>query len=100
MRSEHTADAGRFERLLETQPVILHQHPSSFNTQEGGMSFVHMINGRLAAHFLERSEAPNAQYNLLANPLMIVAAIELVGNLAIFRRCVKRDVGVEQVQGD
>ena len=85
VRGEDIANPGRFERLLKGQPVILHQHPGPFNTQKGRVPFVHVVHGRLVAQFLQRPQAPNTQHDLLADALVMVAAVELVGDLAIFR---------------
>ena len=49
------------------------------------MPFVHVIDGRAEAQRLERAQAADAQHDLLLDALVIVAAVELIGDLAMLR---------------
>ena len=52
------------------------------------------------AQLLERAQAADAEHDLLADALVDIAAIELVGDVAVLAGPVLRDVGVEQVERD
>ena len=49
---------------------------------------------------LQRAHAADAQHDLLADARVDVAAVERIGDVAILRQHVLRNVGVEQVQRD
>ncbi len=78
--------------------VIRHQNANALDGQECGMPFVHVIDGGAEAQRLERAQAADAEHDLLVNALVIVAAVELIGDLAMLRRGVLRDVAIEQIE--
>ena len=46
----------------------------------------------------ERAHAADAQHDLLADARIVIAAVERIGDVAILRQHVFRDVGIQQVQ--
>src|SRR5665213_2322806 len=86
--------------FFEAEAVIRHQNSNSLDSQECGMPFVHVIDGGAEAQRLKRAQAADAEHNLLLDALVIVAAIEMIGDLAILRRSVLRGVAVDKVELD
>ena len=86
------------QRFFEAQTVIRHQNADSLDGQEGGVPFVHVIDGGAEPQLLERAQAADAQHDFLADALVIVAAIKLIGDLAMLGCGVLRDVAIEQVE--
>src|SRR5437763_17175124 len=62
------------------------------------MALVQMADRRLLAERAEGADAADAQDDLLLDPVLLVTAVELGGDVAILR-AVLGDVAVEQVQG-
>ena len=58
------------------------------------------INAGLESERFERPKTSDAQDDFLANTRVVIAAIELVGNGAIFRAEIFRDVGIQENQAD
>ena len=54
----------------------------------------------LQAHGLQRAHAADAQHDLLPDARIVVAAVERIGDVAVLRQNVFRDVGIEQVERD
>ncbi len=62
------------------------------------MPLVHVIHARFESEGRERPKTADAQHDFLPNARVVVAAVELVGNGAIFRTEIFRDVGIEENQ--
>ena len=77
-----------------------HVIPDELEGQECGVSFVHVIHGRMNAQGVEHSAAADAQKNLLANAIFEVPAVELIGDVAVFAAGVFGNVGVQQIEGN
>src|SRR5579863_3626572 len=84
MGSEDIIGARGMLGFFEAETVIRHQHSNSLDSQECGVAFVHVIDGGTEAQRLERAQAADAQHDLLLDALVIVAAVELIGDLAMF----------------
>ena len=56
-----------------------------------------MTDGRIFAHRSQGAQSADAQHEFLANAQIGIAAIELGGDVAVFRR-VASEIGVEQIQ--
>jgi hypothetical protein len=54
--------------------------------EEGRMTFVHVEHGRVETERAERADAADAEHELLAEPVLAVAAVEPVGDRAGPRR--------------
>ena len=63
------------------------------------MPFVHVAGGRGDAHRSQRADAADAQHDLLHQPHLDVAAVELIGDVLVLL-AVGRNVGVEQIERD
>ena len=100
VRGEDVADAGGFEGLIEGEAVFLHEDADALDGKEGGVAFVHVVDGWLDAEFGERAQAADAKDDFLADAFENVAAVELIGDFAVFGGAVLRDVGIENVELD
>ena len=67
--------------------------------EERGVALVHVIDLGLYAEGLQKSDAAEAKDGLLAEAIVGVAAVEVVGKLAV-PGVIAFDVGVEEEDGD
>ena len=95
---ENVVGARGVEGFVETQTLVRHQNANAFDGQERRVAFVHVIDGGVESQGFEGAQAADAEDDFLANALVIVAAVELVGDLAMLADGVLRDVAVEQVE--
>jgi hypothetical protein len=58
--------------------------PHVFERKKSGVAFVHMVNRGLQANRLQRSVAADSKQNLLPDSHLVVAAVQLVGQIALF----------------
>ena len=63
------------------------------------MAFVHVINRGLQAERLQRAMSADAEEDLLFQAHLQIAAVELIGDIAIFR-AIGGHVGIEQEEID
>src|SRR5262249_46689608 len=70
---------------------------NSLQPAESGVPLVHVTHGRSFPQSAECPDAANPQYHLLANPHVIVTAVELRGDVPIFRG-IFRDVRVQEIE--
>ena len=75
------------ERLGEGEPALRDERPCPLEAEEGGVALVHVEHRRLEPERAERPRAADAEHDLLADPVLAVAAVQQV-----------RVVGVEQVE--
>ncbi len=75
---EDVPGAGGLERLREAQPLLVHEHPDPLEAQEGRMPLVHVTDHRPEPHRVERAQAPDPEHDLLADPVLLIATVELV----------------------
>ena len=83
---EDVVGARGVQRFFEAQTLLRHQNANSLDGQKRRMPFVHVKDGGAEAQRLERAQAADAQHDLLLDALVIVAAVQLVGDLAMLRR--------------
>ena len=83
MGGEDIIGARRMQGFFEAETLIRHQDTNALDGQKRRMPFVHVIDGRAEAQRFERAQAADAQHDLLADALAIIAAIELVGDFAV-----------------
>ena len=62
------------------------------------MAFIHVIDGGIESQGFEGAQSADAEYDFLTDAFEIVAAVELIGDFALFLGSVLRDVAVEQVE--
>jgi len=94
---EHRPRPCRLERLGERQPVLAHEAADALEAEEGRVALVHVEDDGLEAERAQRAHAADAEHDLLPDAVLLVAAVELVGDVLDVGR-VLGDVGVEQVQ--
>ena len=101
VRGEDVAGARGFQRLVEGQPGVAHEPArirSSARNAEWPSFMWNTVGVRPIA--FERPHAADAQHDLLPDARIDVAAVERVGDVAVLRQHILRDVGVEQVELD
>ena len=98
VRGENKSGGRGFLRLVVGQVVRRHQTADVLQAQERRVALVHMVDGRLDAHSLQRAITADAQQDFLADAEVLIAAVQLVRDVAILRARVLRDVGIEQIE--
>ena len=94
---EDQAGGGERFCLLERDVPRLHQAQYALQAEKGGMALIHVINRGFQPHRFESAIAANAEKNFLLEPHFEIATVKLIGNLAVFRRILRR-IRVEQKQ--
>ena len=94
---EDGAGPHRLDGLVEGEPVVEDGPPDALEAEEAGVALVGVEDLRLVAELLEGPHAADAEQDLLAEPVLGVAAVEAVGDRAAVV-VVLLDVGVEQVE--
>ena len=97
VRGEDRGGAHHLARLVERQPALSHQPRHAFERRERGVALVDVDHGRLDAEQIEDVDAAAAEHDLLAQPHLVVAAVEEVRDGAVLGT-VDRQVGVEQIE--
>ena len=69
------------------------------NGQQRGMALVHVIHGGLVFERAQQARATNAEDGFLAQAIIGVAAVELIGDVAVLR-VVLLQIGIEEIDGD
>ena len=95
---EEAAGAHRLDRLVEAQPPV-DPFADPFEPEEAGVALVGVEHLRVDVEGPQRPNATDAEHDLLAQPVFLVAAVEAVGDGDRLGR-VRCDVGVEQVEPD
>src|SRR5271165_7361366 len=62
------------------------------------MPFVHVINGGMKPQRLQGAISADAEHDLLQDAHLPIAAIKLIGDMAMVRMRVERNVGIQQVE--
>ncbi len=104
MGGEDRAGPHGGERLVEVEAGAGDEFADAFGAEEAGVSLVHVedvgvgqaVDARVGAHGADTADAGE---DLLLDPVVLVAAVEAVGDPAQLL-VVGRDVGVEQQQWD
>ena len=76
--------------------LALDEQPDALDREESRVAFVHVEDGGLVAERLKRAHAADAEHDLLANARIVIAAVKLAGDGAVFRTHVQRRVGIEE----
>src|SRR6266567_967174 len=99
VRCENALRANRFEILFGRRAELGLPKPLLQKTQgkQGGMPFIHVIAGEVCVtQFAKDSHSADAEQGFLAQPVMSIIAVEMVGESSIPGR-VFRQVRVEQI---
>ena len=104
VRGEDRARAHHGQRFVEVEPLGVLQLPDALQAQVARVSLVRVEHGgrgmtRQGAEGAHRAHPADADEDLLADPMVLVAAVEPVGDAAQVG-VVLLDVGVQQEQGD
>ncbi len=102
MRGEHTSLAHRLEiRVVQLEVLARVQLPlEELQRQQGGVSLVEVIDHSVVvAQRLEHRRATHAEHDLLAQPIVLVAAVQAVRERAV-PLAVAVDHRIEQEHGD
>ena len=102
VRGEHRAGAGDLEGRVEVEAGVLGELADPLEAEEAGVALVgveHLGRGGAGdpGEGAERAHAADAEQHLLAQPVLGVAAVQPVGDVAD-DLAVLLDVGVEQQQ--
>ena len=98
VRGENVARTRRFERLFEAELVVAHQKPHLLERQKCRVALIHVEHGGLPPHRFESAHAADAKHNLLADAFIDIAAVKRIGDIAILRQNIFRDIRIEQIQ--
>ena len=93
---EDAAAAHGFDRLVEAQAAV-DPFADAFQAEKTGMAFVGVEHLRVQAERSERTNAADAQDDFLAEAVLLITAIQPVGDRHDLRR-ILRQVGVEEVE--
>ena len=77
-----------------------HQDPNALQREECRVPLIHVIYRGLQPQQLQRAETADAQHDLLADALVLIAGVELAGDIAMRGIGVLRDVGIQQIEID
>ena len=97
VRGEDAAGGDRLQGLDEGKFFPGHQHPDPLQPQECRVPLVHVKNRRLDAHRVECPHPTDAQHDLLPHPHVVVAPVQLVGDVPVILR-IGPKIGVEEEQ--
>jgi hypothetical protein len=99
VRREARAGLHCLSSRREIEPVLLHQHPDALQHRERRVPLIHVAHRGDLPEQLERANAADAQNDLLLDPRVLIAAIQLGGDGPVLLP-VLWDVRVEQIQRD
>ena len=98
MRGEHAAAADDLDGGVEGQ-TLAHELADALQPEEPGVALVGVEHVRGQPERAQGAHATDAEDDLLAQTVVLVAAVQAIGDRDAVRR-VAGDVGVEQVQRD
>ena len=82
VRREDGGRAQTLERLVLVDALVLDELAQPFELEECRMAFVEVEDGRLEPELAQHADAADAEHDLLAEPVLAVAAVERVGDVA------------------
>ncbi len=95
---ELLADLRRMKHAIQRRGeivlVLFDQETDAFQAAKCGMSFIHVADGRHFPQRLQSADAADAQNDFLLDSGVLIAAIQLGGDVAIVR-AVLRDVAID-----
>ena len=83
VRREDGRGAHELERGREGEPALLDEDTRALEAEEGGVALVHVEDRRLEPELAKRPHAADAEQQLLAEPVLAVAAVQHVGHLGL-----------------
>ena len=99
VRGEDIAGRDDLERGAEIELVFGDLAADQLQGKEGGVAFIHVVHGRRDAHRIQRVHAADAEHDLLLYPHLLVAAVKLRRDQAVFLG-VLHQIGVQHVKRD
>jgi len=87
----------RGDRGVGGEALVLHQDAHALEPDERRVALVHVAHHGVEAERVQGAQAAHSQHDLLADAVLLVAAVELVGDVLDVRR-VLGDVRVEEVE--
>ena len=75
----------------------LNQQAHTLDREKCGMALIHVIGRRLYANCFERSQSADAEHDFLPHPVVDVTAVKLIGDFAVLKLLIFKDVRIEQV---
>ena len=89
--------ADDLQRLREAELLVVDQFADTLDADEGGVALVAVVDIVLDAQLAQGADTADAEQNLLLEAVLPVAAVEVVGNLAVLLE-VGLVVRIEQVE--
>ena len=99
VRGENIAGAGDRQRHVERTPRVLHEAPRALQYRERRVPLVEVTDLGLEPERSQQSPAPDPQQELLLQPQLRAAAVQLAGDAAERGR-IRRVVAVEEIEHD
>ena len=93
---EDVVHARRFEGLVESQLLPLDKQADALDREKGRVPFVHVEDRRFIAERFQRAHAADAEDDLLPDARIVVAAVKLAGDGAVFGSRVQGRVRIEE----
>ena len=85
VRGENIARRHDLERRVKIKLVLSHAAPDQFERKKRAVAFIHVIRRGLDPHRVQRVDAADAEHDLLLDPHLMIAAIELRGDEPVVR---------------
>ena len=82
VRREDRRRAQPLERLVLVDALVLDELAQPLELEEGRMAFVEVEDGRVEPELAQHADTAHAEHDLLAQPVLAVAAVERVGRVA------------------
>ncbi len=98
---KYTTAADRLRIPLVNRPVQVAAQLEFHQTdgQKRGVTFIHVVNGHVVIQGFEHAHATDSQNGFLAQAIVRIPTVEVIGELSI-ARVVLRQICVEEVDGD
>ncbi len=96
MGGEDVVDAGGFEGFFKAKALALDEETDAFESEKSRVAFVHVEDGGLEVHGFKRAHAADAENDFLADARVVIAAVKLARDPAIFRARIFGRVGIEE----
>ena len=99
MRGEHAARADDFASFLEAQVVTVHEIADALEDEEGGVPFIHVVDGRRDAELVQEHDAAHAEEDFLTDAEIPVRHVQAVRDLTVIGG-IFGQIGVHEVELD
>ena len=99
VRGEHAARADDFASFLEAQVVTVHEIADALEDEEGGVPFIHVVDGRRDAELVQEHDAAHAEEDFLTDAEVPVRHVQAVRDLTVIGG-IFGQIGVHEVELD